>query len=188
MSFITWSRPRLHVTGLINFWTDFFFCLCSPFTLNRLNSVTNSNFYPRPFKVLPGSALCWPFKQKWVTRLLAFTAQTVQKLACHGSGVYTSPRKSGTVPVNLIRSKSCTLCRSKTCTVPRVPRNRKADSGKFLSVQKFVRICVNGVWYITISTLKLFCACRLREKWRHEGHTRYSLSYHLTLTGFTGCS
>ena len=180
MSFITWSRPRLHVTGLINFWTDFYFCLCSPFTLNRLNSVTNSNFYTRPFKVLPGSVT--------VTRLQAFTAQTVQKLACHGSGVYTSPRKSGTVPVNLIRSKSCTLCRSNTCTVPRVPCNRKVDSGKFLSVQKFVRICVNGVWDITISTLKLFCACRLGKKWRHEGHTRYSLSYHLSLTGFTGCS
>ena len=50
--------------------------------------------------LLPVSALKWLFfvNERRVTRLWAFTAQTV-----HGSGVYTSPRKRGTVLVKHFR-------------------------------------------------------------------------------------
>ena len=78
--------------------------------------------------------------QRYVTTLQAFTGKLCINL--HGSSVYTSPRKSATVP---IKHFDPILNRSKTSAIPWVPCKRKVDPCKFLSVQKFVRTRANVV-------------------------------------------
>ena len=102
--------------------------LRNSFARNRSKSVT---VYTNPYKFCQYQHWNVSFYQRRVIRLLAFTAQTVKKLAQFGC-IHVSQRKSETVPV-----KNVFL---------RVPYKRQADPCTFLSsIQKFVRTRINGV-------------------------------------------
>ena len=119
------------------------FYLRNLFTRNRANSVTvpitlvRTNFCQ--FQHWNG----FYFNQRRVPGLQAFTAQTVQTLLA--SGVYTSPRKSGTIPV-----KNIDLFWSRQNAVQNLARfrgssvNERRICASFCPF-KFVRTQVNGV-------------------------------------------
>ena len=89
---------------------------------------------------------CYAARQN-ITRFQALTVLSEQKVArfhcLHESVRKMEPCRSKSGPA-FFRSQTCTLSRSKIRPVPPVPCKRKVEPCKFLSVQKFVRTCVNG--------------------------------------------
>ena len=99
-----------------------------------------SGVYTDPCKVYVSRGI-------WFQAITAPSEQNVAQFGClHESVRNVEPWRSKSWPA-FFRSQTCTPSRSwsKICPVLPAPYKRKVEPCKFLSVQRFVRTCVNGV-------------------------------------------